>query len=97
MNIDRIITPANILDKLSWKHHVSEDEVHEVLRSNPRIELVERGDIDGEDVYLGMGQTVSGRYLSVFFIHKKNNNAIIISARDMANKEKKHYGKKKRY
>jgi uncharacterized DUF497 family protein len=53
---------------------------------------VEKGDVSGEDVYLGLGETGSGRYLSVFFIHKKN--AVVISARDMTKKERKIYGKK---
>ena len=32
-------------------------------------------------------QTEAGRYLAVIFIIKKNNNALILSARDMAKKE----------
>jgi hypothetical protein len=40
------------------------------------------------------GQTEADRYLTVFFIHKSGDEALIISARDMDGKERKHYGKK---
>jgi len=41
-----------------------------------------------------MGQTESGRYLIVFFIYKKDNRALILSARDMTPAERKRYEKK---
>jgi len=47
-----------------------------------------------EDVYSAMGRTDAGRYLIIFFIYKKNKDAIILSARQMTSKEKKRYGKK---
>ena len=37
----------------------------------------------GEDVYSVLGQTDTGRYVIVFFVHKSDNAALIISARDM--------------
>ena len=94
MHIERIIIPAYVLNKLGWKHHVSETEVHEILNRKPKIYFLEKGDVAGEDVYLALGQTESGRYLSIFFIYKKNKNALILSARDMTKKERKLYGKK---
>jgi uncharacterized DUF497 family protein len=45
-----------------------------------------------ENIYAAYGQTESGRYLTVFFIHKPGNLALIISARDMDEKERKRYG-----
>jgi len=33
-------------------------------------------------------------YLAVLFIHKKSNEALIVSARDMADRERTQYGKK---
>jgi uncharacterized DUF497 family protein len=94
LRIERIIVPASILDKLHWKHHVSEEEVHQVLRSHPKIDFVEKGKIVGENIYLALGRTDSGRYLSVFFIYKVNQDAIVVSARDMAKKERRRYEKK---
>jgi len=34
------------------------------------VKRVKRGHVDGEDVYLALGQTDAGRYLSVFFVYK---------------------------
>jgi len=34
------------------------------------------------------------RYLIVFFVYKKGKAALIISGRDMSDKERKKYGKK---
>jgi hypothetical protein len=50
--------------------------------------------VDGEDVYMALGQTEEGRYLIVLFIHKKAKEALILSARDMARKERKLYDRK---
>ncbi len=81
-------------DKLDWKHNVRPFEVEEVLLGTPRVYFVENGNIEGENVYLALGQTTEGRYLAVFFIHKKNHAALVLSARDMDAKERKRYGKK---
>jgi len=69
-------------------------EVEEVLSGKPKIRLVEKGKREGEDVYLALGQTASGRYLTVLFIYKQTEEALILSARDMAAKERRQYGKK---
>ena len=68
--------------------------MQELLRGHPKVYFVEKGDVVGEDVYLALGQTESGRYLSVFFIYKKNKNALVLSARDMAQKERRRYEKR---
>ena len=47
----------------------------------------------GEDVYVALGQTDSGRYLSVFFVYKRSHDGIVISARDMDAGERREYGK----
>jgi hypothetical protein len=44
--------------------------------------------------YNALGRTESGRYLSVFFIRKLGNKALIITARDMNTRERKRYEKK---
>jgi hypothetical protein len=94
MRVNRIIWLPTIEDKLLRKHHVTRDEVKEILDSQPRIRFVERGNVAGEDVYLALGRTDAGRYLAVYFIHKLSSDALIISARDMDAKERKQYGKK---
>lgn len=94
MRIKRIIIPSYVLDKLSWKHRVSEDEVHEILKRKPKLFFIEKGDVAGEHVYMALGITISGRYLSVFFIYKKDKFALVLSARDMAERERKRYERK---
>ena len=95
MQIDYIVCPDYIEDKLESRHHVTVREARQVLLSKPRIRFAEKGHIEGNDVYGGFGQTFGGRYLSVFFVYKpETKTAIIISARDMSNKERKAYGRK---
>jgi uncharacterized DUF497 family protein len=95
MKIDTIVCPGTIEEKLQTKHHLTAQEARQVLLGNPRIRFAEKGYTKGNDVYAAFGQTFAGRYLSVFFIYKPEAaTAIIISARDMSNKERKAYGKK---
>ena len=70
-------------------------EARQVLLGKPRIRFAEKGNIEGDDVYGAFGRTHAGRYLSVFFVYKPaTKTAIIISARDMNDKERKAYGRK---
>ena len=94
MRINEIRIPGYVLQKLQWKHHVSQEEIKQVLDGKPRLFFVETGETDGEHVYLALGKSQAGRYLSVFFIYKRSGSAIIISARDMAQKERRRYEKK---
>ncbi|MEW6003394.1 MAG: BrnT family toxin [Nitrospirota bacterium] len=91
--IDSIIIPE-ILDKLIWKHNVTETEVRQVFLNKPRYRFIEKGKYKGEYLYLALGITDSGRYLAVYFIYKKNKKALIVTARDMTEKERKRYAKK---
>lgn len=94
MKINGLIWLRDIVDKPAFKHHVDPEEVEESLNNRPKTRFVEKGKRKGEDVYLALGQTNAGRYLAVLFIYKKTKEALILSARDMANKERKQYGKK---
>ncbi len=94
MRIEGIIWLREIVDKLASKHRVETFEVEEVFNSKPKIRFMEKGEREGEDIYLALGQTEAGRYLSVLFIYKQTREALILSARDMAPKERRQYGKK---
>ena len=94
MRIEGIIWLRDVVDKLVSKHHVETYEVEEVFNGRPKIRLVEKGDREGEDVYLALGQTDTGRYLAVLFIYKQTREVLVLSARDMATKERRQYGKK---
>ncbi|MEW5718394.1 MAG: BrnT family toxin [Chloroflexota bacterium] len=95
MQIDYIVCPENIEAKLESRHVVTLREARQVLLNSPRIRFAEKGHQPGKDVYVAFGQTFGGRYLSVFFIYEPDAaTAVIISARDMSNKERKTYGRK---
>ena len=56
-----------------------------------KIRFVEKGYRKNENVYAALSQTYAGRYLIVFFVYKQNKNALILSARDMDNAERRRY------
>ncbi|MBI4639843.1 MAG: BrnT family toxin [Candidatus Tectomicrobia bacterium] len=93
MKITGIIWLQKIVDKLSSKHRMTQDEVEQAFVNNPQYRFLERGKIEGEDVYAAYGRTDAGRYVTVIFIRKFGNRALIISARDMDRKERRQYGK----
>ena len=94
MKIEGLIWYDEIIEKLERKHHVLQQEVREVLIGRPLFRFVERGHRANESVYSASGRTISGRYLIVFFVLKKNNHALVISARDMTDGEKKKFREK---
>ncbi len=94
MKVTGIIWLRNVVDKLAWKHDVTTDEVEEVFSRSPRYRFIEVGDIAGEDLYAALGQTESGRYLIIYFVHKTTGEALVVSAREMTKKEKGAYARK---
>ena len=95
MYIDDFIWLPDIIVKLAVKHHVIQDEVEDVFFNKPQYRFVESGHRSGEDVYSALGQADAGRYLMIFFIHKKDHTALILSARDMDRKERRYYERKR--
>lgn len=93
MKVTAIIWIQKIVDKLAKKHHITKDEVEQVFVNNPQYRFLEQGRIEGEHVYSVYGRTDAGRYVTVIFIRKFDNRALVISARDMDRKERKQYGK----
>ena len=93
MRITGIIWLQKIVEKLAKKHHIIQDEVEQVFVNNPQYRFLEQGKIEGENVYSTYGHTDAGRYVTVIFIRKFGNSALVISARDMDRKERKQYGK----
>lgn len=94
MRITGVIWLRAVVDKLAYKHRLETLEVEEALNNRPKIRRVEKGKRPGEDVYMALGQTDAGRYLTVLFILKLSHEALILSARDMAPKERRRYGQK---
>lgn len=95
MFISQIIWKDQFVEKLEVKHGVTVDEVEDVLEDKPHIRRVAKGNVKGENVYAAFGQTVGGRYLIIFYIHKLDGAILPISARDMDDGERKYYGKQK--
>ena len=96
MKITDIIWLTQFVEKITRKHHVSTDEVEQVFANRPSFRFIEGGDVSGENVYRAIGKTDGGRYLTVFFIYKRGNRALVISARDTSSREKRSYGKQKK-
>jgi uncharacterized protein len=94
MQISGVTWLRKFVDKLASKHGAETKEVEEIFANRPRFRHVVKGDITGEDVYSAMGQTNSGRYLTVFFVCELDRQALVISARDMEPKERRNYGRK---
>ncbi len=93
MEIRDIIIFPHTLSKIEAKHDVREHEVRQVFTNNPFCRWWEKGHFKGEDVYIALGQTDSGRYLIVFFVYKFTKDALVISAREMKRKERRQYAR----
>lgn len=96
MNIGGIIWREVVIEKLAVKHSVSPEEVEEALENEEepaKIRFIEQGEREGEHVYMALGRTEAGRYLTVLFILKQMREALIVSARDMSDKERRQYGR----
>ncbi len=93
MKITGFVWLEAVVEKLEVKHQVFPEEVEEVFEGRLKIMRMQRGHFRGEDVYRALGQTETGRYLVVFFIHKLTNEALVLSARDMGRKERRSYAK----
>ena len=70
------------------------EEVRQVFLNNPRFRFVEKGHRKDENVYSALGPTDGERYLTCFFVRKKDGRALIVSARAMTDSEKNIYGRK---
>jgi hypothetical protein len=93
MKIVGFIWLEEIAEKLEVKHQVVPEEVEQVFSNQPRVKRMNRGHFRGEDVHRVLGQTDGGRYLVVFFIYKLTHEVLILSARDMDDKERKSYAR----
>lgn len=94
LRIEEVIWLSDIEEKVAAKHHLTVQEVEEVLLGRPHIRWIERGHTPGEDVYGALGKTFEGRYLYIVFILKEGRRALIVSARVMSDKLRKRYTKR---
>ena len=68
-------------------------EVEEVFKNKPNFRRGPKGNYVEENIFYALGRTDGNRLLFIVFIFKRNNEALIISAREMDNKEKSLYSK----
>jgi hypothetical protein len=94
LKISSLIWLEEIVEKITSKHHVTPKEVRDIFHTSTHFRYVEKGHRSGENVFSALGKTDSGRFLIVFFVYKKSNQALILSARDMTDAERKRYEKK---
>ena len=71
MVINWILWIPEYEDKITVKHGVDRDEVAEILYGQASIRRVGKGRVTGEDLYMGLGQTYEGRYLTILFHFEK--------------------------
>jgi hypothetical protein len=95
MRVTGFIWLEEIVEKLAVKHHVVPEEIEEVFTSGSRLRTrrMNRGHYRNEDVYRTLGQTADGRYLAVFFVHKLSGEALVLSARDIDEKERRSHAR----
>jgi uncharacterized protein len=93
VKIKSLIWLPEVIEKLEAKHGVTVEEVEEVFELGPVYRRGPRGKRRGENLYMAYGQTEAGRYLFIVFAYKLNRRALILSARDMTDKERLLYRK----
>jgi uncharacterized DUF497 family protein len=90
MKIEKITWDDDTADHIS-RHAVSPEEVEEVLFNDSDLPRIMRGK---KNRYLAFGKTNAGRFLLVV-LSIANRKTRIITARDMTDREKKFYRRKK--
>jgi uncharacterized protein len=94
VHIREVIWLEEVEDKIIRKHGVWPEEAEDVLVGHPHVRFMERGHRPGEDLYAAFRQTTGGRYLAVFYLRKQADTALVVTARDMTDKEISRYGKR---
>ena len=94
MRIRWTIWKERFVEKFRQKHGIGVEEVEEVLRAADHFRKAAKGRVRGEDLYAAYGRTEAGRHVIVFFVFKKPDSALLISARDMSRSERRYYDRK---
>ncbi|SFR18463.1 BrnT family toxin [Desulfoscipio geothermicus] len=90
MEISQFIWNEDIIEHIA-KHDVTPEEVEEVCFGRPLIIKNKQATKGINPTYYALGQTDTGRYLFVVFIYFKQGRAMVITARDMDQAERKYY------
>jgi len=93
MQIKHVVITEDVANKIEHQHHVSDVEIDELF-FNPEESPLIRRSYQGR--YVALGRTFSGRYLTVVFRWISEDTVKVITARDMAKKEKQHYRRRRK-
>ena len=91
MKITGFIWLEKVVEKIAVKHGLTPEEVEEAFRGKPKFKRGPKGQRHGERSYYCLGRSDAGRYIFVFFVLKKGGKALIVSARDMTDAERRYY------
>ncbi|MFQ6044493.1 MAG: BrnT family toxin [Candidatus Poribacteria bacterium] len=91
--IRHVIITDSIDEKIEREHKVSSVEVDEMFFNSEERPFI-RKTRDGR--YVAFGRTLSGRYLTVVLVWITSDTVKVITARDMAQKEKKYYRRRRK-
>jgi hypothetical protein len=83
--------------RLETKHGVDTDEVEEVLLGDPEFRRGPKSNRKSENLHYALGQTDAERYLFIVFIPKRGNKALVLTAREMSDHEKRGYRRRKQH
>jgi len=92
MHINGFVWLPDVVEKLIVRHQVSIEEAEQAFNTDSRFRFVAKGRRNKDEaLYSAYGTTDPGRYLIIFFIHKPGGLALVVSGRDMDDKERKWY------
>jgi uncharacterized protein len=94
LKITGLIWLQDVVEKLARTHQVQEREVERFWKAGPASSSLKR--VTGQEKMFtpALGRSDAGRYLAVFFVYTKDQRALILSARDMSDAERKRYERK---
>ena len=90
MEISQFIWNEDIIEHII-RHNVTPEEVEEVCFGRSFFFKRKKATKGINPTYYALGQTDTGRYLFVVFIYFKRGRAMVITARDMDQSERKYY------
>ena len=96
LRIERIIWIGKFVQKIYQKHGITIEEVEDALLSNPLFRRARRGHVQAEDLYFAYGRTNAGRYIFIVFVWKHEDAVLVISAREMTQRERRYYNEHKK-
>ena len=92
MRIRKLVWPEDRIKHIS-EHQVTPEEVEEVCFESPLV--FREKSKDKNPVYYVLGQTAAGRYLFCVVICFPDGNGYPVTARDMTEKEKQRFRKRR--